>query len=142
MYSPLESAWRSGAVLVGRDLLEARIRFDAASQIPECAADPPSGIRYQNGRRYREKRKMRSSTHKPEATALDLWMTKPAHNPECQLERSRIEYGQARLAPPHQVCPRHNNCRLQDSLEILFLLRFHKSTSRSTTRSTSGPFCV
>ena len=33
-------------------------------------------------------------------------MTKPAHNPECQLERSRIQYGLARMARPASSLPK------------------------------------
>src|SRR5512133_3686009 len=47
---------------------------------------------------------------------------------------------QARWRASHQVCPRHDNCRRQDSFKVLFLISFHRYTS--WTRSISGPFCI
>jgi hypothetical protein len=81
----------SGAVLAGRDPLEARMQFGAASQIPECAPDLRIDIHCETGFRRCERWTLTSSTHKPEATGLGLWMTRPSDNPKCRLQRRRIQ---------------------------------------------------
>src|SRR5579862_8290345 len=83
---------RSGAILAGRDPGEARRLFGAASQIPECATDLPIDIHYQSERRCCEMLKVTSSTRKPGANDLGLWMTTTSDNPNCPTQRSRIQY--------------------------------------------------
>src|SRR5690242_17656955 len=73
----------SGAVLAGRDSLEARMRFGVASQNPEHAPDFLTDIHFQSGCLRSEPWKLTSSTHKPEANSLALWMTGPADHPTC-----------------------------------------------------------
>src|SRR5512133_9110 len=39
-----------------------------------------------------------SSTHKPEATGLDLWMTRSADSPKCRPKRNHTEYESGQMA--------------------------------------------
>src|ERR1700745_635685 len=92
-------AWKlkSEAVPAGHGSEEERMPPGVASKIPECASDLAIRIYCRSGRRRHERWKLTSCTRKPKANDLGLWTTRPADNPKCRSERSRIQYEAGQL---------------------------------------------
>ena len=69
-------------------------------------------------------------------------MTIPAGNPKYRSGPSRIPLNQIGLGTAHEVSPTHNDCRLENSLEILILIRLHDRSLSNRNFLRSAAFLV
>jgi hypothetical protein len=109
----LPGRWDLEQTLPGRDSPEARMRFGAASQGPECAPDLRIDIRCESGLQRCERWTLTSSTRKPKATGLGLWMTRPSDNPKCRPQRSRIQCESSQFGRQASSLPKTRHLQIQ-----------------------------